>query len=162
MTKTQLKSILKEMILEMVDQHPVHKKIDNKLMQIAKRGYDAEERETYKGDPEKGNKILDKANPENVTKILRGEKPMYEGESTNIYSKHPYIKDMLNAMISSDGTVGLQIYKSDGGMPIKQTSSIPLDQFTTDYVEKQVSTVFNLNDKFKEGIKQFVDSVQSK
>jgi len=80
MTKIELKSILKEMILEMVDTHPVHKKINDKLMQIAKQGYDAEERETYKGDPEKGNKVLDKANPENVAKILRGEKPMYEGE----------------------------------------------------------------------------------
>jgi hypothetical protein len=49
-------------------------------MQIAKRGFDAEEREMYKGDADKGNKILDKANPDNVAAILRGEKPMKEGE----------------------------------------------------------------------------------
>ena len=32
------------------------------------------------GDPVRGNKILDKANPENVARITRGEKPIYEGE----------------------------------------------------------------------------------
>jgi hypothetical protein len=34
----------------------------------------------YKGDPDKGNRILDKANPDNVARINRGEKPVYEGE----------------------------------------------------------------------------------
>jgi hypothetical protein len=115
----------------------------------------------YEGDPHKGNKILDKANPENVAKILRGEKPMYEGEgATNIYSKHPHIKDMLNAMINPDGTVELQIYGAQGGLPKKQTAAVPLEQFTSEYVEKQVSSIFKVNDEFKEGIKQFVDSVQ--
>lgn len=115
----------------------------------------------YEGDPEKGNKILDKANPENVDRILRGEKPVYEGEgATNIYSKHPYIKDMLNAMINPDGTVQLQIYGAQGGLPKKQTAAIPLEQFTPQYVEKQVSTVYKLNNKFVQGIEQFVDSVQ--
>lgn len=32
------------------------------------------------GDPVRGNKILDKANPENVARITRGEKPIYEQE----------------------------------------------------------------------------------
>ena len=32
------------------------------------------------GDPVRGNKILDKANPDNVARITRGEKPIYEGE----------------------------------------------------------------------------------
>ncbi len=80
MSKIKLKAIVSEIIKEMVDTHPVHKNINDKLMQIAKRGFDAEERETYKGDADKGNKILDKANPDNVAAILRGEKPIKEGE----------------------------------------------------------------------------------
>jgi hypothetical protein len=80
MSKIKLKAIVSEIIKEMVDTHPIHKNINNKLMQIAKRGFDAEEEETYKGDADKGNKILDKANPDNVAAILRGEKPMNEGE----------------------------------------------------------------------------------
>ena len=81
MSKIKLKSIVSEIIKEMIDTHPVHKNINDKLMQIAKRGFDAEEREMYKGDADKGNKILDKANPDNVAAILRGEKPMKEGDS---------------------------------------------------------------------------------
>jgi hypothetical protein len=80
MSKIKLKAIVSEIIKEMVDTHPIHKNINDKLMQIAKRGFDAEEEETYKGDADKGNKILDKANPDNVAAILRGEKPMKEGE----------------------------------------------------------------------------------
>jgi LmbE family N-acetylglucosaminyl deacetylase len=80
MSKIKLKAIVSEIIKEMVDTHPVHKNINDKLMQIAKRGFDAEEDEKYVGDADKGNKILDKANPDNVAAILRGEKPMKEGE----------------------------------------------------------------------------------
>jgi hypothetical protein len=36
--------------------------------------------EEYKGDAERGHAILDKANPDNVARITRGEKPIYEGE----------------------------------------------------------------------------------
>jgi len=43
------------------------------LTTIAKSGQDK-----YQGDPERGNKILDKANPENVKRITRGDKPIYE------------------------------------------------------------------------------------
>jgi hypothetical protein len=80
MTKLKLKNILSELLKEIGKTHPVHKDINDKLMQIAKRGFDAEERETYKGDADKGNKILDKANPDSVAAILRGEKPIKEGE----------------------------------------------------------------------------------
>ena len=81
MNRIKLKSIVSEIIKEMIEVNPVHQKINDKLMQIAKRGFDAEEEETYKGDADKGNKILDKANPKNVAAILRGEKPMKEGDS---------------------------------------------------------------------------------
>jgi len=80
MSKIKLKAIVSEIIKEMIEVNPVHQKINDKLMQIAKRGFDAEEEETYKGDADKGNKILDKANPDSVAAILRGEKPIKEGE----------------------------------------------------------------------------------
>ena len=47
------------------------------------------------GDPVRGNKILDKANPDNVARITRGEKPIYEGDK-KLYSKQEaadYIKN---------------------------------------------------------------------
>ena len=78
MTKLKLKNILSELLKEIGETHPVHKDINDKLLQIAKRGSDAEERET--GDPKKGNAILDKANPDNVARIMKGEKPIYETE----------------------------------------------------------------------------------
>jgi len=37
------------------------------------------------GDPVRGNKILDKANPDNVARISRGEKPIYEGGDEQTY-----------------------------------------------------------------------------
>ena len=80
MSRIKLKSIVSEIIKEMVDTHPIHQKINNKLMQIARRGFESDDDEKYAGDADKGNKILDKANPDNVAAILRGEKPMKEGE----------------------------------------------------------------------------------
>lgn len=38
MSRIKLKSIVSEIIKEMVDTHPIHQKINNKLMQIARRG----------------------------------------------------------------------------------------------------------------------------
>ena len=80
MSRIKLKSIVSEIIKEMVDTHPIHQKINNKLMQIARRGFESDDDEKYAGDADNGNKILDKANPKNVAAILRGEKPMKEGE----------------------------------------------------------------------------------
>jgi hypothetical protein len=80
MSKIKLKAIVSEIIKEMIDVHPIHQKINNKLMQIARRGFESDDDEKYAGDADKGNKILDKANPDNVAAILRGEKPMKEGE----------------------------------------------------------------------------------
>jgi hypothetical protein len=45
MTKLKLKNILSELLKEVGETHPVHKKINDKLMQIAKRGSDAEDAE---------------------------------------------------------------------------------------------------------------------
>lgn len=79
MTKKELKGIILEVVKESMAQHP-HTKINDKLMQIINRHKESDQEEPYKGDPNKGNAILDKANPENVAKILKGEKPIYEGE----------------------------------------------------------------------------------
>ena len=48
MSKLKLKNILSELLKEMGETHPVHKDINDKLLQIAKRGSDAEEKETVK------------------------------------------------------------------------------------------------------------------
>ena len=93
-------------------------------------------------------------------KIQRGDIDEGEG-STNIFSKHPYIKDLLNAMINTDGTVELQIYGTKGGLPTKQTAAIPIEDFTPEYVEKQVSDKYTIDTEFRKGIQQFVDSVQN-
>jgi len=45
MSRIKLKSIVSEIIKEMVDTHPIHKKINDKLMQIVKRGSESEEDE---------------------------------------------------------------------------------------------------------------------
>ena len=49
-----------------------------------------EEDEKYQGDPERGNKILDKANPQNVARITKGDKPIYEEEERQ-YAKQDVI-----------------------------------------------------------------------
>lgn len=53
MTKLKLKNILSELLKEIGETHPVHKDINDKLLQIAKRGSDAEERENVKEGEEK-------------------------------------------------------------------------------------------------------------
>jgi ABC-type transport system substrate-binding protein len=49
------------------------------------------DKEKYQGDPDRGNKLLDKANPENVKRILRGEDPIYE-DKHQTYSKSEVIR----------------------------------------------------------------------
>ena len=42
------------------------------------------DQEEYEGDAERGNAILDKANPDNVARITRGEDPIYEEASNKV------------------------------------------------------------------------------
>lgn len=49
--------------------------------------------EKYQGDPDKGNKVLDKANPENVKRILRGDDPIYEQDNLEKYTVFFYSND---------------------------------------------------------------------
>ena len=80
MTKLKLKNILSELLKEIGETHPVHKDINDKLLQIAKCGFESEEDERYVGDADKGNKILDKANKKNVDAMIKGTYKMKEGE----------------------------------------------------------------------------------
>ena len=50
----------------------------------------------YQGDAERGNAILDKANPENVDRITRSEDPIYEGEgdTMDLQQLIDYIKEL--------------------------------------------------------------------
>ncbi len=54
------------------------------------------EDEKYVGDPQRGNAILDKANPDNVARITRGEDPIYEGEggTMDLQQLIDYIKEL--------------------------------------------------------------------
>ena len=81
MTKLKLKNILSELLKEIGETHPVHKDINDKLLQIAKRGFESEEDERYVGDADKGNKILDKVNQKNVAAMIKGTYKMKEGDS---------------------------------------------------------------------------------
>lgn len=81
MKKNQLKSLIKESLLEggYSNYYPGGKTpglstdVLNKILLRIAQGKGTEE--SYEGDPDKGNKILDTANQDNVDKILRGEDP---------------------------------------------------------------------------------------
>lgn len=58
------------------------------------------------GDPVRGNAILDKANPDNVARISRGEKPVYEGEGEEkTYTVYYYTMDRRGDDLDWDETV---------------------------------------------------------
>lgn len=57
----------------------------DEFMRILTKIAKGEGEEKYQGDAERGNAILDKANPDNVDRITRGEDPIYE-EASNIES----------------------------------------------------------------------------
>ena len=84
MKKSQLKKIIKESLLEggYSNRYPGGKTpglttdVLNKILLRIAQGKGTEE-EKYEGDPERGNKILDTADQENVDRILRGEEPQY-------------------------------------------------------------------------------------
>ena len=80
----------------------------------------------------RGNDVLDRANPDNVDRITRGEKPMYE-EVKDTYSKDEaiqYIEDNLGAkyykIASGRGTV--RAYQ-DANQAIQAVQDSPINQF---------------------------------
>ena len=86
MKRSQLKQIIKETILEDKgysnfipgkETSGLDKKtLDSILLRIAKGDKPSDEEHSVA----RGNRILDKADPENVARITRGEKPIYENE----------------------------------------------------------------------------------
>jgi len=75
------RSQLREIVLEAMRGATGTNIFRDVLQEVAKK-------ETEKGDPVKGNKILDKANPKNVARILKGKKPIYEGDDQQTYVVH--------------------------------------------------------------------------
>ena len=81
MKKSELRQIIKEELQGFSKYIGKTKGLtSNELSQILTKIAKGQDEDKYQGDPEKGNKILDKANPENVARILKGEKPIYESE----------------------------------------------------------------------------------
>lgn len=82
MKKSELKQIVKGVILESKGYSKYIKggktkgltsDTLNKILLNIVNGVDNED-----GDPDNGNKVLDRADPDNVDRILRGEKPKYK------------------------------------------------------------------------------------
>jgi hypothetical protein len=61
------------------------------LTKIAKERPEEEDSEEEK--IKRGNAILDKANPENIARIIRGEKPIYEEQEQHKYTVFFYVND---------------------------------------------------------------------
>jgi hypothetical protein len=127
---------------------------------------------------ERGNKILDKADPENVERILRGEKPVYKNESifspnyvTNVRPKGSF-NDLVNVDVYKGDEGGydlaLSVYTVTGnGMSeVRRLKfadrTIPIDQFTAEHVIDRVGTVYKLSDKNQQELTDFVNTIPSK
>ena len=79
MKKSQLRQLIQEELRGWSPQIGKTKGgTSNEFMQILTKIAKGEDK--YEGDAERGNKVLDKANPDNVARITRGEDPIYEGE----------------------------------------------------------------------------------
>jgi hypothetical protein len=61
----------------------------NILTAIAKQGQDSD-KDSEEAKARRGNAILDKANPDNVARIIRGEKPIYEAEEAEFKVEYWY------------------------------------------------------------------------
>lgn len=100
----------------------------NILTAIAKR-------HTEEGDPVRGNKILDKADPENVARITRGEKPIYEGDR-KLYSKEEVIDYIENNPPVKYYKIGVSKGSSrvinDPAEAIQVVQDSPISQFELD------------------------------
>lgn len=90
---------------------------------------------TKEGDPVRGNRILDKANPENVDRITRGEKPIYE-EGKKLYSKQEAVDYIANNAPTKYYKIGISQGVSqtlrDATQAIEVLQQSPIDQFELD------------------------------
>lgn len=130
MKKSELKQLVKEILLETKGYSKYYpggktpgltsKTLNQILLNIAKS------EEPYEGDPDKGNKILDTANQDNVDKILRGE--------------DPHISRMQElAGVKNEVTVDDSIYE-DGPITIYQSGGEDVNYYEEDfYPEDSIS-----------------------
>lgn len=94
-----------------------------------------------KGDAENGHKVLDKADPKNVDRILRGEEPIYEGEGTLSPSDiKEFIKSTLN-LRDYDVDVRLNPAYNQIKLTIKRDPSEQDFNTITNYLEDNGYTV---------------------
>jgi hypothetical protein len=94
-----------------------------------------------KGDAERGNAILDKANPENVARITRGEKPMYEEKGTLTASEiKEFVKQTLNLQ-DYDVSVRLNPAYNEITLTIKQDPSEEDFNTVLNYLEDNGYTI---------------------
>jgi len=98
----------------------------------------------------RGNDTLDKANPDNVAKISRGEKPIYEGEGTLLTSEiKEFIKQTLNLQ-DYDVDVRFNPAYNEIKLTIKQDPSEEDFNTITNYLEDNGYTV-DYNQSTREG-----------
>lgn len=172
MKKHQLKKIIKESLQENGYSrfYPGGKTpglttdVMNKILLRIAQGKGTEE-EPYEGDPERGNKILDTADQENVDRILRGEEPQYEevnrmqelaGLKKEIKINNPTDK---TAIENEDGTFTLKIggRKFEGYLDPEDEEINGNSNFTiNDISEEDLDFIFNKigDEDIIEGIKE--------
>lgn len=73
------------------------------------------DQEEYEGDPVRGNKILDTANPDNVNRITRGEKPIYKEGSEQTY--------LVSFRVGEDGDDDVEVQASSPEQAIEKLKS---------------------------------------
>lgn len=105
------RSQLREIVLEAMRGATGTNIFRDVLQEVAKK-------ETEKGDPVKGNKILDKADPKNVARILKGKKPVYEGADSKTMSK----SQVISYVSKLDPNVKVSLPRINAGGFDKQVS----------------------------------------
>lgn len=104
-----------------------------KILTAIAKGHPEEDSEEAKA--ERGNKILDKANPDNVARITRGEQPIYEGDD-KLYSKQEVIDYIRNNPPAKYYKIGVSKSSSQQARSIEDAISIvdqsPISQFELD------------------------------
>jgi hypothetical protein len=111
----------------------------NILTAIAKGRPEEEDSEEEKA--RRGHAILDKANPDNVARITRGEKPIYEGDR-KLYSKEEVINYIENNPPVKYYKIGVSKESSrvinDPAEAIQVVQDSPISQFELDTYGKVI------------------------
>ena len=89
------------------------------------------DQEEYEGDPVRGNKILDRANPDNVDRITRGEEPIYEQQLEQVDKQQAisYLKSNDATQYSVDASRGVSQRFSEKQQAIEAIANSPYNTF---------------------------------